>query len=699
MIKSSEAYKKAIVADYRRVEPYATVDIVSPDVELTGVDTQAAPYCEKNQVFDRVFNLSEDIITLEHNRWILNGEMLSKTMSEPIRDTETGLVLSDVSDEHGEFQADQVISVLFDGISTLQLCSLFFSDRNMDSVPKDFKVEIMQGGNVYFTEEITENISSNVLVDNFDVKNVDEIRITVYSTVIPYRRVRIAEVYPGIYEQWSGDEMKSLSIKYQGDFSTVSIPYGTCEVEFDNSDLRFEYRKKDSLFRSIEERQSITFYTEIKTEYGYERKPVGVFYQFEGGWRTSENAATIKWSLVDIIGLLSGRRYIVPEALPKTLEEWVKSIVSQLGENFSSRYIVDSQIADIPLTATSKKISGKTCGEILLDVCMVTNSWPRADGETGKLAVEPLWSQGNEISLDNMLSYPSIQANDDVATITFTLNDEDETQYTVSGNNSTSSNSLSIENPFITTKEEALSAAKTILRSYGGDAYKISYRGDPSSEIGDVQTIQLDESSAVSARLKEHSLSFDNGVLSGSARLIQPTGQSMFENSVTLTESGQWTSPRGVTSLYIILVGHGSDGADGTDGTWDEDGEDGSDGLGGMIWFGTIPVNDQQVFDVDISENATFGPYSSADGQRYDPSFTDLGNGNTYGRTGVKNPIDGYGDGGAGGKGGKKGNKRFETAKKSDGTLYSRTVIDNYPGEAEKGHKGAKGRVVIWWNK
>lgn len=700
MINSSAEYKKAITADYRRVEPYAIVDIISPDIGYGEVTGNFAPYANKEQVHDEKFKNDKAFITLEFNRWILDGSMV---LTDTTPQTEqVGAVTENLSDKDGVMNESVELSI--SGVSVLQNCMIFFSTSTMDGVPEDFKVEILQGGTVYHTEEITGNMETSVIVSGFEVNNADVIRVTVTKTRIPYRRARIIEIYPGIHEEWDGDDISSLEIKHQGDSSTMSVPYGTCTLGIDNSDLRFEYRNKQGIFKSIEERQNIDIFYDVHTESGTERKPVGVFYQYAGGWKTSQNAITIEWSLVDILGLLAERRYIVPAQLPTTLDSWVQSIVSQLGENFSTRYTVDSNYASISLTTTADKVEEKNCGELLTDLCMVTGTWARADAETGKLAVEPLWSQGNEITLDNMEGYPEIKANDDVATITFTLNDGNETKYTISGNSLASSNSLSVENPFIKDKETALRVARFILQSYGGDAYEITYRGDPSSEIGDVQTLQLDESSAVSARLQEHSLSFGDGVLTGcSARLIQSNGQTIFENCEIITTSGQWTAPAGVSELYVILVGGGLDGTDGTDGTWDEAGEDGTDGLGGMVWYGTIQINAQQLFNASIGAGGggttVFGSYSSANGQRFDPSFTDLGNGNTYGRTGVKSPLDGYGDGGKGGAGGVKGERHEETAQTEAGTSYTVEVIDNYPGDGEKGVKGASGCVVIWYDK
>ena len=42
---------------------------------------------------------------------------------------------------------------------------------------------------------------------------------------------------------------------------------------------------------------------------------------------------------------------------------------------------------------------------------------PRADAETGYLTAEPMWNQGSKITLDNLIDYPTMKANADIAAL------------------------------------------------------------------------------------------------------------------------------------------------------------------------------------------------------------------------------------------------------------------------------------------
>lgn len=50
----------------------------------------------------------------------------------------------------------------------------------------------------------------------------------------------MAEILPGLYEQWDAHILAAFSCAQQGDFSCLSLPYGTLELSIDNHDRRFE---------------------------------------------------------------------------------------------------------------------------------------------------------------------------------------------------------------------------------------------------------------------------------------------------------------------------------------------------------------------------------------------------------------------------------------------------------------------------
>lgn len=137
----------------------------------------------------------------------------------------------------------------------LQAFSVFFSTDPLDGVPEDFTVEVLLGGTAYFTRTVTGNRETEMQFDGFTVYDPTAIRVTVTKWSLPGRRVRMVEIVPGIYEDWDADQLSAFSVTQQGQFSCLSLPYGRAEIGIDNHDRRFEPRRKDGIFQSIQERQ------------------------------------------------------------------------------------------------------------------------------------------------------------------------------------------------------------------------------------------------------------------------------------------------------------------------------------------------------------------------------------------------------------------------------------------------------------
>ena len=705
MIEKSDAYKRAVTGDARRTHVKIILDLTSPDIQYIDSTYSSILYPElydNAKMHERSTQESVDrTITLELNRWLLDGQTSFDT------DYISNFTSEGITDE-----VVQWFEFRFADSAVLQAFTVNFGHGIADGIPKDFTLEVKSGETAVYTQHITDNTKYSLSFDGFTVYDPTSIKITVTSMTIPCRRLRLNSFVLGIYEEWSEDNIGSLQIKHQSDFSCATLPYGTCVMGIDNVDKRFEPRNKNGIFQSIQERQAIPVEIGVELENGtIDYTEVGVFFQHSTGWKSSDNGLLMEWSLVDILGLLAQRDY-TPTQLFTTLEDWATDIVSQLGTSFARRLTIDPNYANMSVTANSiDDVSGKTCGDMVLYICQATGTFPRADAQTGNLCIEPLWDQGNYISLDNIEQYPTMSANDDVSIITFTLSDD--TEVVITGNNQASDKSINIKNPFLHTSEQAVACARNILTMYGGNAVEIIGRGDPSSEVGDVDTIQLDESVATSARRIQQEFEFRNGVMTGLiSQFVQPDGGFLYSDGVLITSSGNWTAPAGVESIRVIIGGGGSGGSNGTSGSYSSAGEAGADGLGGKIFTQTIVINEGQTFAINIGAGGsagqdgtatTFGVYTSADGEVYDPSFTDVMSGNSYGRTGVQLPLSGSSDGGKGGAGGVKGNRH--TAKyvvsNPDGTVTvkTKTVIDNRPGTGGAGTPGASGFVLIYYDK
>lgn len=706
MIKSSEEYIKAVVATTRRAIIKAVVDLSDPDIIHEGREVSpSAEWSRKDELIDKVISSEPYYLTNELNRWLLNGKGVFLPDNSAEADYQLGYVSEAISGPDGVFETEIVAQINFRNVESLQAFTLFFPDNDWDGRPEDFTVEVLSGGEVSYSKSYTNVAESKIIGAGFRVNYPDGLRLRIARWSLPGRRARVLEIFPGLYDEWSGDKLSAFDVTQQADISNASLKYGTASLVIDNRHKLFEPRNKTGLFSAIEERQSVDLYAGVRLPDGKdELKPLGVFYQYAGGWTTSDNSLTMSWKLVDIIGLLNNREFVPPAELPTTAEGWLAAIVGQLGNNFVGKYRIDPNYASLAVTANSREdVTGRKCGEMLRYVCMATGTWPRADAETGFLTAEPLWNEGGMLDLDNLKKYPTMKGNTDIASVIFTLyGAEEKSQFVVGGTNAASDRTVSVNNPFLHTEAEALVAARQLLSAYGGNQIETVGRGDPASEIGDVDTVWLDGGESIAARRVGQSINIRNGVMTDcKTTLLQPSGAALYEEHEIIILPGDWTVPEGVEHIRVIIGGGGYGGGLGFDGSDNAPGADGVDGSGGMIWYGDLTVTPGQVFRVIIGaggapgnryggnpgDATSFGQYSSASGKVYPNGYTVASTGQSFGRSGVENPQPGTGDGGAGGKGGDQGYK----------DEASETLIPG--GLGFEGKRGASGFVAVFWDK
>ena len=741
MLERTSSYDAAIVGSPRHIFLRAIVDLSDPDrVWLPVTASPSAPWSKPEELHDRNFDAPPRYGTLEPGRFLLDGTF--RPFAADHRSPEpTGYVGAALSGADALFSEPQFVQLNFSGMSVLQAFTVFFSTDPLDGVPEDFTVEVIQGSTAYFTQDVTGNHETQIQFKEFTVYDPECIRLTVTRWTLPGRRMRVVEIVPGIYEDWSADQLEGLHVTQQGQFSCLSAPYGTAEIALDNADRRFEPRRKDGIFQSIEERQGVELHLGVLLEGGgVEYKQLGLYYQAGNGWNTSDNSMVMKWSLVDILGLVADRTFLPPDPLPTTLGGWLGAVVSQLGDNFKNRYHADPNYANLPVTASGvEAVTGKKCGEIARWACMASGTWLRADNDGGRLTAEPLWNQGAKLDLDNLESYPAMRANESLAALIFRLADGEGTEFVVSGNSTSSEKTVTIVNPFLHTREQALTAARLILSQYGGNVIETTGRGNPASEIGDVDTIWLDESSATTARRMSQTFEIRDGAMRGCrSRLLQADGSYLWTEFAVIRVSGKWKAPPGVSRLRIVLGqggqggGHGEPGYVGWSGNLGNQlsasyGDPGQDGQGGAIWYGVIDINEEQEFDVVLGAggapagapgvpgamggHTAFGAYSSENGTLYPGGYTDIANGQAFARTGVEEPLPGTGDGGRGGAGGDPGEFYVKQVKRefqhpdADGSAehpfsYKSVIVTiRPPGPGEPGKRGATGFAMVTWEK
>lgn len=723
MIKHSAEYDKAVIDDSRRQYVRAVFDLVDPDAVLDGTESNSESVQSKAaQLVERGSDeTAQKAVTLEHNRWKLDGTW--EVVDPPSLDGQRGWDSESICDADGVFSEPYpYVAVQLSNVEILQAVTLQFSQYDFNGYPVDFTLEIFANDMLLASKEYTGNADQRVVFDGFTVNFPDTLKITVKKWSIGNRRARVIRYLPGLYEQWDNTIIKNVDIYTESTFSGLSIPYSTCTIEVYNENYRFDPYAPNSIFKSIEDRQAVTVDLGMRLADGsIEWLPGGVYFQQSSGWTLQP--LTVQWSLLDIIGMLVNRRFVMPSTLPTTLGGWIEAIMSSLGVNFRTRYIVDEDIASSALTATADDVTGKMCGELIRLACMASNTWPHQDFATGYLRISKIERvDGNKITLDNMPEYPTMSENSNVSDITFKLDNDSSgnaQEVTFPGTNTECDQSLSVQNPFVHTEADARKAVVSCLMEYGGKKFSVSSRGNPCSETGDLMSVGTQFKTEISARLRKQQLKLDQGIMRNvPSELIQNPNDSLYENQVVLTGEGTYNSPiSGTLKITLIQGGTGGQGGGGGimtgDNTSDEETEGGNPGHGGKVYITEIEATLNQPFiyscgaggqggaggsayqngqnGADGAETS-FGQFTSANGKRYDTGIMDVKTGAVYAAPGSK--VTGrQGTGGAGGKFGDNGYQYSKTDK--DGNSY--TVVSSRPTAGKQGADGQPGCVIVEW--
>lgn len=525
MLNASAAYRTAVVADSRRVVAQALVEVISPDiVEGTPTSSGAAPFAILSQLTDKVMAQTHPYATLEANAWPLDSSR--DILSDAPIQGQQAYTSSVGSDAEGDFPVEPWVELPFSGVSILQACALFFDADPIYGLPSNFTVAIYSGATMAWSQTVTGNTAKSVSFTGFTVNSPTALRVTCGASGIPGRLARLTDIILGIYETWDNDELVGVALKQQGDPSCMTLPYGTLTLAMDNSAHRFDPGQPGGLIASLEDRQGIKLSMGFHLPDGTdELLPAGIYYQYQGGWKTSAASLSITWNMVDIIGLLATRPFVPPATLPTTLKGWVEAVVAQLGVNFVGRCTVDTSIADTAVTAlNADAVSALTCGDVLRYACMMSGAMPRAGNETCDLLVEPVSNSGTSLTLDNLTAYPTIAANQDVASVSVTVYDGSANPpvYVLQGRAS-SSQPKAVQNPFVHTTAQAQAIAARIMASFGGQKISAAGRGDPSAEIGDWDTVEINPVATAQGRRIYQTLNIQGGILANcQSQLLVP---------------------------------------------------------------------------------------------------------------------------------------------------------------------------------
>lgn len=507
MINVSSAYKSAMTADRRQIFPRAVVRVVDPDASFSAVGENSFYYSKPAQLTDGKFASGDKFTTFEKNRWILDGSFREFPAAPRFLTQQVGYI------SNSTISADNpaVVVLNIENADSLSSCGIAFSTNAYDGVAADFVVEIV--GDTTQTITVTDNTAVRRDFDGFSVSNPTAVVYTFTRWSIPSRRARVIEVYGGIFEEWDESVIVDIDVIHETDISNNSMPNGSCELTFYNENNRFNPLNRSGAFGQLEARQAISISFGTNVQNGVEYCPLGKFYMTQDSWKTNADGMSMTFILSDLIGLVKDRIYAPPSTYPTTLAGWISSVLSTLGANFSNLYTIDGDVANTTIT-TSDTIENVTCGSILQQLAQASLGYMYCDPVTGNLRVSAFPdSAGTAVSFSNMSEYPTLQNRGDIAKFIFRYSDAGE--FTIPGTQDAADEDIEVSNIFIQPNTIAGTLMNNMKKLYGTPEITVVGRGNPASELGDIDTVDLPLNNTTQAYLYRQQLRISGGIMEG----------------------------------------------------------------------------------------------------------------------------------------------------------------------------------------
>lgn len=575
------------------------------------------------------------------------------------------------------------------------------------------------------------------------------------ANVAPVRRtqVRLLSVSPeGAPLECAPSQITAVEARTRFDPGNVTLPVSACLVTTLGAES-FVWQRRGAA--GAGQRQRFRF------EIGLDVPGSGMVWGSKGiWWMDPDNSfedngpgAEQQLRLVDVWGLIDNRRFQVPDQLPTTLEGWLTASLATVGLTLPQAgvHVADS-VGIKPVTAVKREdVEGQTAGNIVSSACMAAgvSLYPRDDLGGYQVDVLPETGTAGHLTLGNLDRCPCVRAGTQVSDISFTLYGSDGKKTdTMIGGTSTDGESISIRNPFIHTSAQAMEVANHIIHFRGGQVIEAAGRGDPASELGDFDTVELGGGREIRSMRVAQSYSHVGGALQGcKSEFLQPTRILEYKTWQLLTVSGYFEVPDGVTRLKLALGQGGQSGVHGQAG-WESgksnlyynpeghDGKPGAAGLGGLVWIGYLDVTPHERIAYHIGaggvanetwaedaqgawgEHTTFGPCSSKDGKRWSPSYVDSTTGKVFAQDGqINNSINGWptpepppphkeafvptpppANSGNGGDGGAGGSQPYFEQRGTDDYGRPHWVKIQRAGPGTVGADGATGFALVFWD-
>lgn len=343
----SNAYKASMKAMLRN---RSYVRITFGNVDTTAAtdgewESNGAASISEFETVDYAYQYGDTYVSLELNRWALDGKSLLVPTGEDVQD---GFISSLMSDAEGNFTTPPVITREFSLKHIFPGLTLTFDTRQQEW-PLEVTADFYLNGAVVDTQTVA--ITSVQTTISTTATEVDKVTIT-FDRCLPYRRPRLENVLYGLNVQFVNKDIVSTQQKHDVDPLSRRLPTETMQFTILDYEHKYDPDNPAGIYAYVDKNSP------IEIQFGYELPDGSVEwlkpdnYVLNAKPSAQNNQATFNGT--GLIGSLTGTFYkskLGSKSLYNMAEEVLLDAGLTLTEQGTNPWEIDEALKDMFTTA------------------------------------------------------------------------------------------------------------------------------------------------------------------------------------------------------------------------------------------------------------------------------------------------------------------------------------------------------------
>lgn len=343
----SNAYKASMKAMLRN---RSYVRITFGNVDTTAAtdgewESNGAASISEFETVDYAYQYGDTYVSLELNRWALDGKSLLVPTGEDVQD---GFISSFMSDAEGNFTTPPVITREFSLKHIFPGLTLTFDTRQQEW-PLEVTADFYLNGAVVDTQTVS--ITSVQTTISTSATEVDKVTIT-FDRCLPYRRPRLENVLYGLNVQFVNKDIVSTQQKHDVDPLSRRLPTETMQFTILDYEHKYDPDNPAGIYAYVDKNSP------IEIQFGYELPDGSVEwikpdnYVLNAKPSAQNNQATFNGT--GLIGSLTGTFY-KSKLGSKSLYDMAQEVLLDAGltltEQGENPWEIDDTLKDMFTTA------------------------------------------------------------------------------------------------------------------------------------------------------------------------------------------------------------------------------------------------------------------------------------------------------------------------------------------------------------